>query len=257
MKWKISLTESGAYKLTPLTGEANDRVLAVEAGVLGNAKDNGYVLQQRDYVEDTNYKDEWELYGQVDYTLMYLGYEANDPRMIPILSSVSTALRENVGMQGYGDRAMTKQDALLRLSSSTIFSGITHGSQTGLTVSDGYLTVSDINALDDSAFDDLKFVCLCACYNGMGRAEQINMVNTIYNKGADTVLGFVDEVFVLEGNKWTEDFMLQLSEGMTVENAAKHADGVVSQDKSIKVPYYSTSKPYRYLEGSWDFTLYD
>lgn len=60
-KWKISRTTSGAYKLTPLTGEANNRVLALDVGVLGNATANGDTLQQRDYVDDTNYKDEWFL----------------------------------------------------------------------------------------------------------------------------------------------------------------------------------------------------
>ena len=62
MKWKISITDSGAYKLTPLTGEANDRVLALDVGVLGIATANGDALQQRDYVNDTNYKDEWIIY---------------------------------------------------------------------------------------------------------------------------------------------------------------------------------------------------
>ena len=62
MKWKVELTSSGAYKLTPLTGEANNRVLALEVGILGIANSSGDVIQQRDYEDDTNYKDEWYLY---------------------------------------------------------------------------------------------------------------------------------------------------------------------------------------------------
>lgn len=52
--------------LTPMTGEANDRVLAVEVGTLGNAQNDGNVLQQRDYVNDSNYKDEWYIWSGVN-----------------------------------------------------------------------------------------------------------------------------------------------------------------------------------------------
>ena len=58
MKWKVSGTASGAYKLTPLTGEANGRVLAVGWYVVNT---NGIDIEQRDYVADDNYKDEWLL----------------------------------------------------------------------------------------------------------------------------------------------------------------------------------------------------
>ena len=56
MKWKISKTPSYAYKITPRTGEANNRVLAV--GVYQN-NTNGIDIQQWNYVEDENFKDEW------------------------------------------------------------------------------------------------------------------------------------------------------------------------------------------------------
>ena len=58
MKWKVSVTTSGAYKITPKTGEPNDRVLAVGWYALNV---NGIDIKQRDYVDDGNYKDEWVL----------------------------------------------------------------------------------------------------------------------------------------------------------------------------------------------------
>ncbi len=58
MKWKVSVTTSGAYKITPKTGEPNDRVLAVGWYVFNV---NGIDIKQRDYVDDDNYKDEWIL----------------------------------------------------------------------------------------------------------------------------------------------------------------------------------------------------
>ncbi len=58
MKWKISVTSRGGYKITPKTGEANNRVLAVGWYA---ANVNGINIQQRDFVDDSNLKDEWEL----------------------------------------------------------------------------------------------------------------------------------------------------------------------------------------------------
>jgi len=58
MKWKVSVTTSGAYKITPKTGEPNDRVLAVGWYALNV---NGIDIKQRDYDDDGNYLDEWIL----------------------------------------------------------------------------------------------------------------------------------------------------------------------------------------------------
>ena len=58
MKWKVSVTTSGSYKITPKTGEPNDRVLAVGWYAINS---NGIDIKQRNYVDDDNYKDEWIL----------------------------------------------------------------------------------------------------------------------------------------------------------------------------------------------------
>ena len=57
MKWKVSVTTSGAYKITPKTGEPNNRVMAIES----NSNNNGIDIQQREYVNDGNYNDEWDV----------------------------------------------------------------------------------------------------------------------------------------------------------------------------------------------------
>ena len=58
MKWRISQTSSGAYKLTAKCGEANNRVLAVGWSLLGINID-GIDIEQRDYSNDSDYIDEW------------------------------------------------------------------------------------------------------------------------------------------------------------------------------------------------------
>ena len=69
MKWRVSYTDSGAFKITPKTGEANGRVLSVASYVINS---NGVTIQQRDYVNDENYKDEW-------YIILSQGKELDTP----------------------------------------------------------------------------------------------------------------------------------------------------------------------------------
>ena len=77
------------------------------------------------------------------------------------------------------------------------------------------------------------------------------MVNAVYNKGADAVLGFTISVFVDEINLWTKEFMLALANGATLSSAMNTADVAVANDPELGVlPYYSTSSDYRYLQGS-------
>ena len=76
MKWKISKTVSGAYKLMPKTGEANNRVLAIENNLLYN--NNGVKIRQRNYVEDDNFKDEWFIQNtQIELPTPLLAQQTN------------------------------------------------------------------------------------------------------------------------------------------------------------------------------------
>ncbi len=246
MKWRIELTQNGAYKIIPKTGEASGYVLATST----SNTTNGAKLIQGDYIDNNSYRDEWLLHQQKDYTLMYLGYSLGDPLMPPIESSVRAALQNNAGMNGYGYTYLSKSTALVRLSSTSIFSCITHGYQTSIEVSDGEITITDINALDASAFDNLKFVYLGACETGKGKSAQNNLVNTIYSKGADAVLGFTVNVLVIETNMWTTEFMLALSEGATLRAAIAAADAYVYDNWEYDIDLLTITADTRYLLGS-------
>lgn len=113
------------------------------------------------------------------------------------------------------------------------------------------LTVDDIKALDDSAFDDLEFVCVCACWVGKGGDAEENVVNVIYDKGADVVLGFLDEAIIDQGNVWTEAFMETLATGCTIQYAMDVADKAVEENEySTIYSKRSTDASHRYLLGS-------
>ena len=76
MKWKVSKTVYGAYKLMPKTGEANNRVLAIENNLLYN--NNGVKIRQRDYVQDDNFKDEWFIVKMLPTNGYELNYNPTD-----------------------------------------------------------------------------------------------------------------------------------------------------------------------------------
>ena len=57
MKWRVQTTASGAYKIIPKTGEANDYVLATSTSLGTNNAD----LVQGDYILNNSYRDEWYL----------------------------------------------------------------------------------------------------------------------------------------------------------------------------------------------------
>lgn len=92
MKWKISKTTSGAYKITPKTGESNNRVLAVGFYVLNN---NGIDIKQRDYIDDTNYKDEWYIENVQTFAYKTFASRVYYDLSIPINSSEINLLYAN------------------------------------------------------------------------------------------------------------------------------------------------------------------
>lgn len=71
-KWKVELLANGHYKITPKCGESVNRVLAC-AAYSENA--NGIDIQQRLYVDDTNYKDEWVIFSFIENFTIKMYYD--------------------------------------------------------------------------------------------------------------------------------------------------------------------------------------
>lgn len=251
MKWKVSLTSSGAYKFTPLTGEDNDYVLALDDGIMGIAIANGDTLQQRHYVDDTNYRDEWVLHLQKDYSLMFIGYSEGDEQMPIILNSIENVLINTANLSGYGETSMTMLELAEHLASSNIYACITHGSQTSIKVSDGSFTVDNVNDFSANALDNLTFVYLGACKTGCGGDGANNLVNALSSKGVDTVLGFKVDVYVDETYIWTEAFMKSIGRGNTIAQAMDDADAALRADPSMEGRLiFTVGEENRYIVGS-------
>lgn len=250
-KWKITLTSHGSYKIKAKSSESyTAKDLVLDVNTKGLHSENGLNIQQRAYSDDTDYKDEWLIYLQKDYISMYIGYSLGDPLMPPIISAIDTAFQTQAGMDGYSYTSLTKDELLAHLASTSIFSCITHGYKSSIATTDGELSIADINSLDNAAFDDLVFVYFGACQTAAGGSTGNNLVNSVYNKGADAVLGFIENVFVSETNSWTQTFMTTLATGVSIKSAMDVADVAVRNDPNVTVPYYSTSSTYRCLKGS-------
>jgi len=249
MRWRIIQASDGAYRIIPQCGENEGWVWAVnEDSIIGN----NAPIQQRSYTNDTDYRDEWLVYQHRDYSLMFMGYEEGDPDMPGILWVVEHAFNSNPSiLNGYAETSMTKLEIQEHLSSSKVFACITHGSETSITISNGSYTLGDVNALSADAFSNLRFVYLGACDTAKGGSDADNLVNALYSKGADTVLGFKHEVEVYETNVWTEEFMRSIAAGNTIDDALADADFWL--DSNVLLPLdgyeYTVSEAYRYSIG--------
>lgn len=137
----------------------------------------------------------------------------------------------------YGDTNyyIDKQTMLRELTSAKVVSCITHGAYDRIRITDNNtITMQDIDQLDNNAMEGVKLVLLSACYTGArddGNGVQINrnFADAVFEKGADTVIGFSTKVNVLECNAWTEYFMEALCDGKTIKIAIKDADAKTQQ----------------------------
>ena len=245
MKWIVGSTTNGAYRLTPLTGIDGDYALSIPSGV--NGLYSGETLYQDDY---SSYHDTWHLCAEKDYTLMLLGASTNDPLMPPILDSVENVLMNDAQMSGYANTTMTTVEAIENMASSRFFACITHGSPTYIRTSNGTFSISDLDLIPDSAFSDLEFVYLGACYTGYSENGENCFAQTIYDKGVNTVIAYKSNARIVATNYWAEQFMLSLADGNTIEDALAIADKALKDHPAISDDDANTIlADNRYIQG--------
>ncbi len=121
--FKFERTAAGNIKITPKTGSANNRVLAVGWSV---ANTNGVNIEQRNYSEDSNYIDEWIAEKRVDRYILrsFISEEilASDPQGLSNVVSYSQfasgALNRSFGIPLYFEMPNVKE-----LSSDQVHAG--------------------------------------------------------------------------------------------------------------------------------------
>ena len=102
-----------------------------------------------------------------------------------------------------------------------------------------------------NSLHNVRFVYLGACLTGLGRYSEDNLVNSIYNRGAYSVLGFTVSVLIDETNFWTEIFMQRIAEGDTIKEAMNAADEAIRNDPDLgDRGEYSVDEENRYFIGT-------
>ena len=249
--WKITKSSSGAYIFRPKSAENYDKDWCMCANHLSTNHVDGTNIEQYWYINNNNKRDEWYLIAQKDYVLLYIGANANDPLMPAILNRVETQIISANNVTGYAYTSLGNHDLKVHLSSTTMFSCITHGSKDSITIYSGKLTIDDINSLDDSAFKDLHFVFLGACNTAQGGETADNFANAIYSKGAGTVVAFKNGIDIDQANAWIEYFMIEFSKGITLEEAISKVDEKFNGNAS------TLGENNRVILGSDQITMFD
>lgn len=202
--WKISVTESGAFKLAPKEAEHLGYVLATST----SNQTNSAGLVQKAYTNDTNYCDEWrfrfpELY---DVALIAVPEEGTDRSSY--FSSIVTEL-VSIGYQNYFNNhsvvshGWTKSYLLDFMQNSKITLIRTHGNQYGIQATDAFVTIDNVYTAE---LDRSELIIYGACLTANGGENAYNLVNATVNAGARTVIGFQDNVEGSACNEWCETF---------------------------------------------------
>ncbi len=226
MKWTVYKTARGGYKITPKTGVTNNRVLAV-GWYASNT--NGIDIEQREYIDDANYKDEWEL---CDYKYKLLAYNDGTFGRNAYFSTVTPIIQGNLRGDVYQNfYSSISKDMIKRLlCDSDIFILHTHGMKDGILTSRfSWLTMSDLDGTDLSS---LRFALLLTCKTGedfsqahIDENRPVNITEKMVCCGAETVVGFRVDTRVDDCNQFAADFIkLTIEQNETVANAIERID---------------------------------
>ena len=225
-KWKITLTSYGSYKIKAKSSESitdRDLVMVVQTDILYS---EGLNIQQRQYIDNTSYKDEWSLYLIDEYKYKLLAFNENGIPRNEYFDSVTSTITRNLNGNVYQNfySSISNSDMKRFLCDSDIFIIHTHGQKDGIYNGESYLSMSDMNDLNLS---NLKFALLLTCETAkdfskihISNNNPVNITEKIVCCGAETVVGFKEITYVSDCNKFAPAFIKETVEnGKTVKEA--------------------------------------
>ena len=229
-RWRVMVTADGNYKfVAKLT--SNNMVLSLPS--LSENTGTNLVLQE--YVDESSkpeynftplYTDEWLLQLKRDVSLLSVHSEAN-------ITDFFVQVESDLTTMGYSDifsqRTFISDKVILNhMAHSKISVIVTHGMPEYFVASNDNITIDELSALPEDAFEYSDLVVFSACFSGVGgntdRERARNVVNAICAHGAKTVIGFEIAVNAGEFDKWCEYFFDFLRQGNTVGTAANLAN---------------------------------
>lgn len=218
MQWKIIPCSDGIYRIASKCSY-NDKVLTVQ----GASMDNGANVIQYKYNETQN--DEWVFEQTKHGTFTMVGIEFSGHDHTSYMAEISDAARI-IG----GGAFQTVNTDLTQMSYSIRNSGIlvirSHGSQNDVSLANGEV-FSRFNMSGWSKYElkNARLILYGACETGLGGESANNLVNSTFNRGAKTVIGFQSAVGCDQMNTWTKEFFVASgNQSKTITQSLEHAD---------------------------------
>ena len=229
-KWKIAISEGGSYILRPQSGEsyATDWCLSAGTGI-GN---NGRNVEHREYTDNNDAKDQWELFLRFDMRYKLLALNEDEKPRNYYFNEVSTIIYNHFEKETYTDfyEELSKSDVSRMLSDSDIFVVHTHGKKNGFMIANStYITMADIKKID---LGGLRFALLLTCHTGADFDESHiednqpeNIIEQMVCSGAQTVVGFSEATAIGDCNRFAISFFdATVNNGNTVKEAMDSID---------------------------------
>ena len=255
-QWQITELANGNFKIKPRSASSSpDLVMAV-----GTGSTNGVNIEQRTYINDDNYKDEWELIAlYVDVTLIGIQDDEDvvnekgsstesEHDHFSCYSSVMSSINSmgNYGFNLYDTNYIAHTECLEIIAKSRIFVIRTHGgcieNTTFITLNDDGQTASMLhdfqifNYEDNTRGADLSN-CELILFIGCNTAqlEDTSLPYAAVSAGASVAIGFEDEIGCSAANEWVEYFFEYYSQGFNIvtscykaKNSIDSLDGIDS-----------------------------
>lgn len=260
-RWSITKTSHGSYKIKAKSSESyTDKDLVMDLQTASYS--DGLNIRQREYIDNTSYKDEWylELTESIEIDLCGILNSGHDhtSALNVCRSYLINAMYNNTNLtcgsmsgtycknillttnvftsRSHGGAIMTVTDelvaTLIQLSDSSTgdyfishsYSGMPSGSQC---------------ILNTDSFNNLKIVLFIGCKTGYGGDGAKNLPTAITNRGAGAAVGFCESIDCTQANEWTKDFYSYLIFGYTVQESVDYASGRRSVASGLRSAFVS------------------
>ncbi len=243
-QWKIIKTANGSYKIKARSSEGYTTYdLVLDVNTQGLHSVDGLNLKQREYVNNTSYKDEWFLFRVgTEIGIVGIATSGHDH------DSCYNGVLNSLAMMGNYNTVscnlvsiMTKSECLGVLQNSRVFVSRSHGGYSATssyiaTKSDGSMWMSSVDIYNfdtNTVLKNLNGVYLAVysgchtAYGGTGSSAR-NLVTASVKAGADYAIGFADSIDCDAGSEWLEVFFEYLSDDNSVLDAVLYATNSVA-----------------------------
>ncbi|MBQ8288229.1 MAG: Ig-like domain-containing protein [Clostridia bacterium] len=232
--WKIELTSHGSYKIKAKSSEPYSADLAVVAANMVNGSSNGIQVQQRLYVDNESYKDEWYFRINIDASLVAIEETYDRSSFFDDVVQDLSSIGYNLSYNNHTTitEGVSVEQMLYLMRNSKIVLVRAHGLRLSIEVTDGKINTSKIRNEDLS---NVELVLYGACLTGVGGNTSSNLVTATHDAGARTVIGFQHKVNSGVCNQWCEHFFDYYTQyyddpNKTIEDVVNKAKEMVMND---------------------------